>query len=47
MEDFLRCEFGGLTFGGAYTWRGFFSEFCLILFQRNLYLLESNECQNK
>ena len=20
-EGFLRCEFGGLIFGGAYTWR--------------------------
>ena len=26
-EDFLRYEFGGLIFGGAYTWRGLFSEF--------------------
>ena len=26
-EDFLHCEFGGLIFGGAYTWRGLFSEF--------------------
>ena len=24
---FLCYEFGGLTFGGAYTWRGLFSEF--------------------
>ena len=24
---FLRYEFGGLIFGGAYTWRGLFSEF--------------------
>ena len=23
----LRYEFGGLIFGGAYTWRGLFSEF--------------------
>ena len=23
----MRYEFGGLIFGGAYTWRGFFSEF--------------------
>ena len=23
----MRYEFGGLTFGGAYTWRGLFSEF--------------------
>ena len=26
-EGFLRYEFGGLIFGGAYTWRGFSSEF--------------------
>ena len=26
-EGFLRCRFGGLIFGGAYTWRGLFSEF--------------------
>ena len=26
-EGFLRYEFGGLIFGGAYTWRGLFSEF--------------------
>ena len=26
-EGFLRYEFGGLVFGGAYTWRGLFSEF--------------------
>ena len=26
-EGFLRHEFGGLIFGGAYTWRGLFSEF--------------------
>ena len=23
----MRYRFGGLIFGGAYTWRGFFSEF--------------------
>jgi len=23
----LRYEFGGLLFGGAYTWRGLYSEF--------------------
>ena len=23
-EGFLRYEFGGLIFGGDYTWRGFF-----------------------
>ena len=28
---FLRYEFGGLIFGGAYTWRGLFSEFYGIL----------------
>ena len=26
MEGFLRYEFGGLIFGGAYTRRGLFSE---------------------
>ena len=26
-EGVLHYEFGGLTFGGAYTWRGLFSEF--------------------
>ena len=26
-EGFLRYEFGGLIFGGAYTWMGLFSEF--------------------
>ena len=26
-EGFLPYEFGGLIFGGAYTWRGLFSEF--------------------
>ena len=27
MEGFLRYEFGGLIFGGAYTRRGLFLEF--------------------
>jgi len=27
MEGFLHHQFGGLIFGGAYTWRGLFSEF--------------------
>ena len=27
MEGFLRHRIGGLIFGGAYTWRGLFSEF--------------------
>ena len=26
-EDFLRYDFEGLMFGGAYKWRGLFSEF--------------------
>ena len=26
-EGFLRYQFGRLIFGGAYTWRGLFSEF--------------------
>ena len=26
-EVFLRYQFGGLIFGGAYTWRGLFSQF--------------------
>ena len=26
-EGFLRYDFGGLIFGGAYSWRGLFSEF--------------------
>ena len=30
-EGFLRYEFGGLIFGGAYTRRGLFSEFYGIL----------------
>ena len=32
MEGFLCYEFGGgLIFGGAYTWRGSFLEFCGII----------------
>ena len=30
-ESFLRYWFGGLIFGGAYTWRSLFSEFYSIL----------------
>ena len=26
-EGFLRYDFGGLIFGGAFTWRGLFSDF--------------------
>ena len=29
-EGFLRYRFGGLIFGGAYTWRGLFLEFYAI-----------------
>ena len=32
MEGFLRYEFGGPIFGGAYTWRALFSEFYGIFF---------------
>ena len=31
-EGFLRYEFGGRIFVGAYTWRGLFSEFYGIIF---------------
>ena len=31
-EGFLRYDFGGLIFGGAFTWRGLFSEFYGILY---------------
>ena len=34
-EGFLPYQLGGLIFGGAYTWRGLFSEFygnCLAVF---------------
>ena len=30
-EGFLLYDFRGLIFGGAYTWRDLFSEFCGIL----------------
>ena len=30
MEGFLRYDFGGLIFGGAYTWRGLFSDFTVL-----------------
>ena len=29
-EGFLRCEFGGLIFGGAYTWRAYFPNFTVL-----------------
>ena len=31
-EGFLRYDFGGFIFGGAYTWTGLFSEFYATLF---------------
>ena len=41
-EGFLRYEFGGLIFGGAYTWRGLFSEFTV----SKLPMLTSNDVIN-
>ena len=35
-EGFLRYEFGGLIFGGAYTWRGLLSEFFGILLTKHV-----------
>ena len=35
-EGFLRYRFGGLIFGGAYTWRGLFSEFHGICYMTEL-----------
>ena len=35
-EGFLRYEFGGLVFGGAYTWRGLFLEFYGIAIQYHI-----------
>ena len=32
-KGFLSYDFGGLIFGGAYTWRGLFSEFYGILIE--------------
>ena len=32
-EGFLHYKFGGFIFGGAYTWRGLFSEFYCISIQ--------------
>ena len=40
-EGFLRYRFGGLIFGGAYTWRGLFSEFYGIKIRP----LEPNGCR--
>ena len=38
-KGFLRSQFGGLIVGGAYTWRGLFSEFygkCEQLYQSHI-----------
>ena len=41
----MRYKFGGLTFGGAYTWRGLFSEFYGILTpKRELIQYDSPTC---
>ena len=36
LEGFLRYEFGGLIFGGAYTWSCLFSEFYGTCFQTEM-----------
>ena len=49
MEGFLRYEFGGLIFGGAYTWRGLFSEFYGICSLGSIFSVkvrESRKCVN-
>ena len=44
-EGFLRNEFGVVIFGGAYTWRGFFSEFTVFLFRSYSFGIEMiNTC---
>ena len=49
-EGFLRYDFfflgGGLIFGGAYTWRGLFSEFYGILSWYMTFLFEIPESVN-
>ena len=37
LEGFLRYEFAGLIFGGAYIWRGLVSEFYGTLFGSTFY----------
>ena len=51
-EGFLRYRFGGLIFGGAYTWRGLFSEsygsqlnctpFVALLYRNNTIIYPAN-----
>ena len=45
MEGFLGYRFGGLIFGGAYTWRGLFSEFYGIRGLTKLQRRQQRECQ--
>ena len=47
-DGFLRYEFGWLIFGGAYTWRGLFSEFygishSLIISKESKHMLINDE----
>ena len=42
-EGFLRYRFGGLIFGGAYTWRGLFSEFYGTTYSNSPSQTESNQ----
>ena len=46
-EGFFRYEFEGLTFGGAYTWRGLFSEFYGILTKSPSHPEESTALKQK
>ena len=41
-EGFLRYRIGGLIFGGAYTWRGLFSEFYGRIFNFTMSVFCSN-----
>ena len=47
MEGFLHHRFGGLIFGGAYTWRGLFSEFYGISTEGCTNYTRSNPLLNK
>ena len=44
-EGFLRYEYGKLIFGGAYTWRGLFSEFYGIYVNTNFSLHQFVKCR--
>ena len=56
MEGFWHYRLGGLIFGGAYTWRGLFSEFygilmlgipyCFVLFENHPLLLRISLAEN-